>query len=99
LQSLTTTLPRLLVVGWWQGDLPLDKHVVLTSWGRTERCGTVATPVIQSFYSKHVDSPLAPEKGLPPITGADNFPPGVLPTASPAPHPSASTTASATPSK
>lgn len=101
LQTLATTLPRFLVVGWWQGDLPADKHLVLTSWGRTERCGTASTGVIQSFYSKHVDSNLAPETGLPPIQGADNYPAGVLPgpaqasaSASPSPSPSPSPTTS-----
>jgi uncharacterized protein DUF3105 len=97
LQSLATTLPRFLVVGWSGGDLPADKHLVLTSWGRTERCGTAAAPVIQNFYSKHVDSVLAPEKGFPPISGADNYPPGVLPgPAAPTSSPSASPTPSAT---
>ncbi|MBV9099154.1 MAG: DUF3105 domain-containing protein, partial [Frankiaceae bacterium] len=31
------TMGRVLVVGWWQGDLPLGKHVVMTSWQKTER--------------------------------------------------------------
>ncbi|HET6817171.1 MAG TPA: DUF3105 domain-containing protein [Mycobacteriales bacterium] len=94
LQSLTTTLPRFLVVGWWQGDLPADKHVVLTSWGRTERCGTASADVIRNFVSQHVDSKLAPEKGLPAIQGADNFPPGVLPGPSTSPSPMTSSSPS-----
>src|SRR3954451_16197979 len=98
LQTLATTLPRFLAVGWSAGDLPADKHVVLTSWGRTERCGTANADVIRSFTSAHVDAPIAPETGLPAISGADNYPPGVLPGPSPAPSPSASPspTASAT---
>jgi hypothetical protein len=104
LQTLATTLPRFLVVGWWQSDLPSDTHMVLTSWGRTERCGTANTGVIQSFYSKHVDANLAPEKGFPPIQGADNYPPGVLPgpaqaSASASPSPSASPSATKTTTK
>src|SRR3954454_16135200 len=90
LQSLATTLPRFLVVGWSAGDLPADKHLVLTSWGRTERCGAASADVIRSFTSKHVDSTLAPEKGFPPISGADNYPAGVLPGASAPSSPSAS---------
>lgn len=99
LQSLATTLPRLLVVGWWQGDLPADKHVVLTSWGRTDRCAKVSDDVINSFYKAHLnDQKLAPEAGLPAIQGADQYPPSTLPGSSPAPSPSASTTASPSPS-
>jgi hypothetical protein len=94
LQTLATTLPRFLVVGWWQGDLPADKHVVLTSWGRTDRCATASTNVIRSFYSAHVDASFAPEKGFPPISGADNYPPGTLPGAhAPTPAPSSGSTA------
>src|SRR3954464_8403932 len=97
LQTLATTLPRFLAVGGSAGDLPGDKHVVLTSWGRTERCGTANADVIRSFTSAHVDASIAPEKGFPPISGADNYPAGVLPgasapsaSASPSPSPSAS---------
>jgi len=91
LQALATTLPRLLAVGWYQGDLPSDKHVVLTSWARTDRCGSVSPDVIRSFYSKNVDNDLiAPESGLPAISSADQFAPDVLPGSSPSPSPSAS---------
>ncbi|MBV9291292.1 MAG: DUF3105 domain-containing protein [Frankiales bacterium] len=79
LQALTATLPRFLVVGWSQGDLPAGKHVVLTSWGRTDRCATASPNVIRSFYSAHVDASFAPEKGFPPIGGADSYPPSTLP--------------------
>jgi len=98
LQNLATTLPRLLVVGWSAGDLPADKHLVLTSWGRTDRCSTASSDMIRAFYSKHVDSNLAPEKGFPPIQGADNYPPDVLPgpNASASPSPSASPAAKPT---
>ena len=95
---------RLLVVGWYQGDLPGNKHVVLTSWGRTDRCSTVSTPVISSFYAKNLNSNIAPEAGLGPIQGADSIPPGQLPnaqsSASPMPSASASSTGtgSSTPS-
>jgi len=90
-------LTRLLVVGWWQGDLPAGKHVVLTSWGRTDRCTKVSDDVINSFYSAHLnDQKLAPEPGLPAIPGADSIPPGTLPGSSPAP--SSSATASPSPS-
>jgi len=88
---------RLLVVGWWQSDLPSDKHVVLTSWGRTDRCGTVSDDVVKRFYSDHLNSNLSPEAGLGPITGADSIPPGTLPSTSQsaAPSPSTSATSSA----
>jgi hypothetical protein len=99
LQTLATTLPRFLVVGWWQSDLPADKHLVLTSWGRTDRCGTASADMIKAFTSAHVDSSLAPEKGLPPISGADNYPPGVLPSASTAPSPAPSPSPSSSSTK
>lgn len=101
LQSLTTSLQRFLVVGWWQGDLPAGKHLVLTAWGRTDRCATASADVIRSFVSQHVDSKLAPETGLPAIQGADSYPPDVLPgpSTSPSPSPSASPSASATTAK
>ena len=90
---------RLLVVGWWQGSLPDGKHVVLTSWGRTDRCSTVSDSVMQSFYAAHLNSKLSPEAGLPAIQGADSIPPGTLPnaqqSASPMPMPSGSASASA----
>jgi hypothetical protein len=85
------SLTRLLVVGWWQSDLPAGKHVVLTSWGRTDRCAKVSDDVVSSFYKAHLnDQKLAPEPGLPAIQGADGIPAGTLPGASPAPSPSAS---------
>jgi len=93
LKNLSTTLPRFLAVGWAQGDLPAGKHVVLTSWGRTDRCATASADVIRNFYSKNVDSSRAPEKGFPPITGADTIPASVLP----GPNASASPSASASP--
>lgn len=89
-------LTRLLVVGWWQGDLPAGKHVVLTSWGRTERCAKVSDTVINAFYRAHLNSAIAPETGLPAIQGADSIPAGQLPGASPSPSPS--TTARPSPS-
>jgi hypothetical protein len=99
LQTLTTKFPRFLAVGWYQGDLPAGKHMVLPSWARTERCSTANQGVISSFVSAHTDSDLAPEKGLPAISGADNYPPGVLPgLASSSPSPSTSPSASASPS-
>ena len=89
LQNLATILPRFLVVGWINGDLPAGKHLVLSSWGRTERCGTASQGVIRNFYSKHVDSNLAPEKGFPAISGADSIPPSTLPGANASASPSA----------
>jgi len=90
------SLSRLLVVGWWQGDLPAGKHVVLSSWGRTDRCAKVSDDVINSFYKAHLNASVAPEAGLPAIQGADNYPAGTLPGSSPAPSPS--TSASPSPS-
>ena len=100
LQALAAagSLSRLLVVGWWQGDLPAGKHVVLTSWGRTDRCAKVSDDVINSFYKTHLNAPIAPEAGLPAIQGADQYPAGTLPGSSPAPSSSPSTTASPAPS-
>lgn len=93
-------LSRVLVVGWYQGDLPDDKHVVLTSWGRTERCSTVSDSVVNTFYADHLNASFSPEAGLGPIPGADQLPPNQLgtPQESASPMPSASTTASASPS-
>ena len=71
---------RLLVVGWWQSDLPAGKHVVLTSWGRTDRCGSVSDSVVSSFYKAHLNSTVAPEAGSGPIQDSEKYPSGVLPT-------------------
>jgi hypothetical protein len=90
-------LGELLVVGWTQGDLPAGKHVVLTSWGRTERCGSVSDAVVRTFYTDHVnDSKLAPEVGSGSM-GGDRFPASDLNT-TPITSPSASPSASASPS-
>jgi hypothetical protein len=87
------SMDRLLVVGWWQSDLPLDKHVVMTSWQKTERCGSIDTAVARNFYNVHVNQPPAPEAGLAAIGGADQLPSGQLPpVSSPSPTPSASST-------
>jgi hypothetical protein len=102
LKTLATRLPRMLVVGWDQGDLPDGKHLALTSWARTERCSTASTSVIENFVSQHVDSSLAPEKGFPPISGADNYAPSDLPganAATPSASPPASTSPSSSPTK
>jgi hypothetical protein len=94
-------LSRLLVVGWWQGDLPDNKHVVLTAWGRTDRCSTISNAVVSTFYAKHLNANLSPEAGLGPISGADQLPPDQLGTpqesSSPAPSASASANASSSP--
>ena len=91
-------LSRLLVVGWSQGDLPAGKHVVLTSWGRTDRCAKVSDDVINRFYKTHLNAPLAPEAGSPAIQGAENYPPSTLPGSSPAPSTSPTSKASPSPS-
>jgi hypothetical protein len=99
LQALASlgNLSRLLVVGWWQGDLPLGKHVVLTSWGRTDRCATASDNVVNAFYKAHLNASIAPEAGLPAIQGADSLPAGQLPSPpAPSPSPSASPSASST---
>jgi len=98
LQALASAgnLSRLLVVGWTEGDLPANKHIVLTSWGRTDRCTKVSDDVINSFYKAHLNSSLSPEAGLPAIQGADSYPANTLPGSSPAPSPS--TSASPSPS-
>ncbi|HEU5033697.1 MAG TPA: DUF3105 domain-containing protein [Mycobacteriales bacterium] len=68
------SLSELIVTGWWQGDLPAGKHFVLTSWGRTDRCGSVSDTVVHDFYNAHVnDSKLAPEVGSGSM-GGDKFP-------------------------
>jgi hypothetical protein len=87
------SLTRLLVVGWTQGDLPDNKHVVLTSWGRTDRCSTVSDAVVKTFYSDHLNAKVAPEAGAGPITGADACDPAKLDCgqgASPTPTPASS---------
>ena len=90
---------RLLVVGWWQGDLPENKHVVLTSWARTDRCSSVSDAMVKEFYAKHLNSSIAPETGLGPISGADSIPPGQLPSAPMSMSPSPSTSATPSPKK
>lgn len=98
LQAMTSdpSMSRLMVVGWWQSDLPAGKHVVMTSWGKTERCSSIDPTVVQNFYTVHVNAPQAPEAGLPAIQGADQLPPGQLPQTSPSASPSAMPTASST---
>lgn len=91
-------LSRLLVVGWWQGDLPANKHVVLTSWGRTDRCASVSQDVINTFYKNHLNAAIAPEAGVPAIPGADSIAPGTLPNNSPAATPTSPASASTSPS-
>jgi hypothetical protein len=101
LKALATNpaYPRLLVVGWWQSVLPSDKHVVFTSWGRTDRCASVNDDMAKQFFENHVNASFAPESGSGPISGADSVPAGQLPpTASPTPSPGASTSASPSPS-
>lgn len=98
------SLSRLLVVGWWQGDLPGNTHVVLTSWGRTDRCTSVSDTVVSKFYADHLNDPkLAPEATAGVLNGAQfpgndlNTTPTGQPGASVTPSPAAS--GSATPSK
>ena len=84
------------MVGWWQGDLPANKHVVITSWGRTDRCGSVSDNVVNAFYKAHLNAAVAPEAGSPAIPNADTLPAGQLPPTA-APSPSASATTSPSP--
>jgi hypothetical protein len=87
------TLPRLLLVPWLDGELPSDKHFVLTSWARTDRCETVSEDVVKTFFADHVNT-LAPEA----TAGAG--PPGPVDqlVGSPAPSASASASTSTSPS-
>jgi hypothetical protein len=83
-------LQRLLIVPWLDGDLPADKHFVLTSWARTDRCESVSEDVVKAYYADHVNT-LAPE------AGGSAGPPGpvdVLSATSPSPSASPSATAS-----
>ena len=91
------SLSNLLVVGWWQGDLPAGKHVVMTSWGRTERCGSVSDAAVRGFYVDHQnDKNLAPEVGAGDM-GGDAFPPNSVNTSqAPSSSPSAAPSATAT---
>ncbi len=92
------SLSELLVVPWYGSALPADKHVVLTSWARTERCGSVSDPVVRNFYNDHVNSSLAPEVGAGAM-GADAYPPDTVntsPTGSASATPGAQTSASVT---
>ena len=85
-------LPRLIVVGWWQGELPTSKHVALTSWGRTDRCSSVSDEVVRSFVADRVNQPPAPEAGAGVIPGSDGLPASQLPpTGGPDPMASATT--------
>jgi len=72
--------------------LPLGKHIVLTSWGRTDRCAKESDSMISSFYQAHVNSPLTPEPGSS-MSGDSALPAGELnppaaPATSPTPTPS-----------
>jgi Protein of unknown function (DUF3105) len=91
------SLSELLVVGWWQSPLPQGKHIVLTSWGRTDRCASVSPTVVRSFYAAHVNSSLAPEVGSG-AAGGDLFPPDTVITERTA-TPTPSTSGSASPTK
>jgi hypothetical protein len=90
------SMSRLLVVGWWEGDLPLGKHVVMTSWQKTDRCSSIDTAAVREFYTVHHDAPNAPEHNYPPIQGADSVPPGQLPGQKPTPSASTSPSPSST---
>jgi len=101
------SMPRLLVVGWVEGNLPAGKPVVLTSWGRTERCSSVSASVVHAFYTAHVDATFAPERTAPPTTGAAQLPPNLLVppgtpstsvTMNPSPQPSTKPSATTQPS-
>jgi hypothetical protein len=86
-------LDRMLVVGWWQGELPAGKHVVLTSWARTDRCEKVSDDVVNAFYKAHLNSELAPEVGSS-MAGDPQLPADQL-----APSPAASPSPTATSTK
>lgn len=74
--STSTDLDRMVAVGWTRGDLPDNKHIVLTSWARSERCEKVSAEVIRNFVQKHADDKkLAPEFGG---SGGSNTPPDEL---------------------
>jgi hypothetical protein len=90
--STATDLGRLVSVGWTRGDLPDNKHFVLTSWARTERCEKVSADVIRAFVKAHADDKkLAPEAGG---SGGSNTPPNLLqPSMGSMPAPSATATA------
>ena len=65
------------------------KHLVLTSWGRTDRCATVSDTVVNAFYKAHLNAPLAPELGSTmagdPNLAADQLAPPTTTSASPSP--------------
>jgi Protein of unknown function (DUF3105) len=88
-------LSRMLVVGWWQGDLPANKHVVITSWARTDRCSTVSDKVINDFYKANLNASIAPEATLT-MAGDPNLPADQLGAAAPAPSTSTSPSPSST---
>ncbi|MDT7713915.1 MAG: hypothetical protein QOG46_2840, partial [Pseudonocardiales bacterium] len=62
------------------GELPSNKHIVLTSWGRTDRCGSVTDTDVKKFYADHVNT-LAPEVGSGP--GPENCAANLLPSTPP----------------
>jgi hypothetical protein len=101
-QAAATTNARTLVVPWTRSELPDGKHVVLTAWDRTQRCGTVSAPVIADFAATYADdtsgkgwaSPTAPTPNgdagaVPSATPTPSSPATPAPTASAAPSPSA----------
>ncbi len=62
---------RFIAVPWDRGVFPDGRHVVLTAWDRTQRCGTVDATVIGDFQQAYADptegqdwkSPTAAESG------------------------------------
>lgn len=54
---------RFVAVPWNRDPFAGDRHLVLTAWGRTQRCRNVSPVVIRAFIAQHADNKDAPEAG------------------------------------
>ena len=54
---------RFVAIPWDRADFSDNKHFVLTSWGRTQRCGKISGEAIDAFVKKNMNSKDAPEAG------------------------------------
>lgn len=66
LRAVADALPlkRFVAVPWTRSTFAGGRHVVLTAWGHTQRCGRVSGRVVYDFTKAYADKD-APEKGAP----------------------------------
>jgi hypothetical protein len=66
LRQVADAMPvnRFVAVPWNRSAFADGRHVVLTAWGHTQRCGRVSGQVFHDFTRTYADKD-APEKGAP----------------------------------